>query len=102
MRRGRRVVSEWLAALCSCSGATTQTSAERSRAIPSNNLIPGDAKPSSLVTRTRAFPRSIRPTSSGFDDLLPPHVAPQHCRDHHNAVVALEVLEDLQQCAPKR
>src|SRR5216683_252094 len=97
MRNGRRVVREWLAALCSCSGATTQTSGERSRAISCNSLIPGDPMPSSFETRMRALPSSIRPSAMGLDDLLPSHIGLQRRGDRHRAVVALEVLEDRDQ-----
>src|SRR5580693_8597961 len=106
MRNGRLVVSEWLEALCSCSGATTQTSAERSRAISSNSLIPGDATPSSLVTRMRALASSMRPSAKGFamgyDDLLASHIGLQYWRQRHGAVVPLEVLEDRDERAPNR
>src|SRR5215467_11962993 len=94
MRNGRRVVSEWLAALCSCSGATTQTSGESSRAISSSSLMPGEPIPSSLVTRMRALASSMRPSAMRFDDLLPSHIGLQHRRERHRTVVALEVLED--------
>src|SRR5262249_42240855 len=94
MRRGRRVVSEWLAALCSCSGATTQTSADRSRAISSNNLMPGDPIPSSLVTRTRALASSMRPSPLGFYPLLPPHMGLQCLGHPPGPVRRLEVFED--------
>src|SRR5215831_16517389 len=97
MRRGRRVVSEWLAALCSCSGATTQTSADRSRAISSNNLMPGDPIPSSLVTRTRALASSMRPSAMRFYDLLPSHIGLQRPGQRHRTVMTLEVFEDRDQ-----
>src|SRR5689334_12151013 len=102
MRNGCLVVSEWLEALCSCSGATTQTSAERSRAISSNSLIPGDPMPSSLVTRMRALTSSMRPSAMGFDDLRASHIGLQRRRERHGAVVSLEVLEDRDQGAPDR
>src|SRR6266403_1785289 len=106
MRNGRLVVSEWLEALCSCSGATTQTSGERSRAISANSLIPGDPMPSSLVTRMRALASSMRPSAMGsamgFDDLLASHIGLQHGRERHGAVVPLEVLEDRDQGTPDR
>src|SRR5271169_3504898 len=102
MRSGRLVVSEWLEALCSCSGATTQTSGERSRAISSNSLMPCDPMPSSLVTRMRALASSMRPSAMGFDDLLASHIGQQHRRECHGAVVPLEVLEDRDQGAPDR
>src|ERR1700756_5865613 len=102
MRNGRLVVSEWLEALCSCSGATTQTAGERSRAISSNSLIPGEPMPSSFVTRMRAFASSMRPSGMGFDDLLASHIGLQHRWKRHRAVVPLEVLEDRDQGAPDR
>src|ERR1700746_2421312 len=102
MRNGRLVVSAWLEALCSCSGATTQTSGERSRAISSSNLIPGDPMPSSLVTRMRALASSMRPSAIGFDRLLASHIGLQHWWEHHGAVVPLEVLKDRDQGAPDR
>src|SRR5436190_8402024 len=102
MRNGRLVVSEWLEALCSCSGATTHTSGERSRAISSNSLMPGDPIPSSLVTRMRALASSIRPSAMWFDGLLPSHIRPQYRRQRHGPVVALEVLENGNQGAPDR
>src|SRR5438105_6227893 len=102
MRNGRLVVSEWLEALCSCSGATTQTSGERSRAISSNSLIPGDPTPSSLVTRMRALASSMRPSAIGFDDLQASHIGLQHRWERHGAVVPLEVLEDRDEGAPNR
>src|SRR5262249_45418916 len=94
MRKGRRVVSEWLAALCSCSGATTQTSGERSRAMSSSSLMPGEPMPSSLVTRMRALASSMRPSAMRFDDLLPAHIGLQHSWERHRTVVTLEVLEN--------
>src|SRR5205823_13480197 len=106
MRSGRLVVSEWLEALCSCSGATTQTSGERSRAISSSNLMPGEPIPSSLVTRMRALASSMRPSAMGsamgFNDLLASHIGLQHRRDRHSAVVPLKVLEDCDQGPPDR
>src|SRR5438132_11490743 len=100
MRNGRRVVSEWLEALCSCSGATTQTSGERSRAISSNSLMPGDPTPSSLVTRMRALASSMRRSAMGFDDLLARHIRLQHRWKRYRAVVPLEVLQDRDQGSP--
>src|SRR5215469_9417859 len=102
MRNGRRVVNEWLAALCSCSGATTQTSADRSRAISSNSLMPGDPIPSSLVTRTRALASSKRPSAMRLYDLLPSHIGLQCPGQRHRTVVALEVLEDRDQSSADR
>src|ERR1700731_4965212 len=102
MRNGRLVVSEWLEALCSCSGATTQTSAERSRAISSNSLIPGDAMPSSLVTRMRAFASSMHRSAMGFDDLQASHIGLQYRGKRHRAIVPLEILQDRDQGAPDR
>src|SRR6516162_2683528 len=93
MRNGRLVVSEWLAALCSCSGATIQTSDERARAISSNSLMPGDSIPSSLVTRMRALASSMRPSAIRFYDLPRSHIGLQRRGQRHRAVMALEVFE---------
>src|SRR5712691_6090217 len=94
MRSGRRVVSEWLAPLCSCSGATTQTSSDRSRAIFSSTLMPGEAMPSSLEIRIRHLARSICPSAIIPDQLLAAHIGLQRLGNRHGAVMALEVLED--------
>src|SRR5512133_2147705 len=94
MRNGRLVVSEWLAALRSCSGATTQTSGDRLRAISSSSLMPGDPIPPSWVTRIRALASLMRPSAIGFDDLLPSHIWVQHWRKRHQPVVPLEILKD--------
>ena len=102
MRNGRLVVSEWLEALCSCSGATTQTSGDRSRAISSSSLMPGEPIPSSLVTRMRALASSMRSSAMRFDDLLPSHIALQHRRKRHGPVVPLKILEDRDQGPPDR
>src|SRR6202035_3502866 len=102
MRNGRLVVSEWLEALCSCSGATNQASAERSRAISSNSLIPGDAMPSSLVTRMRAFASSMHRSAMGFDDLQASHIGLQHRGKRHRAIVPLEILQDRDQGSADR
>src|ERR1700755_1868791 len=102
MRNGRLVVSEWLEALCFCSGAATQTSGQRSRAISSTSLMPGDPMPSSLVTRMRALASSMRPSAMGFDDLLASHIGLQHRGKRHRAIVPLEVLQDGDQGSPDR
>src|SRR5712691_4197645 len=102
MRSGRRVVSEWLAPLCSCSGATTQTSSERSPAIVSSTLMPGEAMPSSLEIRIRHLARSICRSAMISDRLLTAHIGPQRLGDRDRAVMALEVLEDRDHRAAKR
>src|SRR5690348_17002133 len=102
MRSGRRVVKEWLAPLCSCSGATTQTSSDRSRAICSRSLMPGASMPSSLEIRTRHVAKSMRPSAMRHDDLLPAHIGPQHLGDPDGAVVLLKVLDDRDQRAADR
>src|SRR5713101_2953690 len=94
MRSGRRVVSEWLAPLCSSSGATTQTSSDRLPAIASSTLMPGEAMPSSLEIRIRQLARSICPSAMIPDHLLTAHIRLQRLGDRDRAVMALEVLED--------
>src|ERR1051326_6789728 len=94
MRSGWRVVSEWLAPLCSCSGATTQTSEDSPPAIRSSISIPGEAMPSSLEIRIRQRARSIVPSAIGPDDLCAAHIRPQRLGDSDRAIVALIVFED--------
>src|ERR1700730_18966870 len=79
--------------LCSCSGATTQTSFDSSRATFSSTLIPGDPMPSSLEIRIRHLLWSIG-SAIRRDHLLPAHIGLQRLGDLDGAVVALKVLED--------
>src|SRR5712691_3976863 len=94
MRSGRRVVSEWLAPLCSCSGATTQTSSDRSWAIVSSTLMPGEAMPSSLEIRIRHLASSMCRLAIVPNHFLTAHVGLQRLGDRNRAVMALEVLDD--------
>src|SRR6266568_5032382 len=94
MRSGRRVVSEWLAPLCSCSGATTQTSSESSRAIFSSTWMPGEAMPSSLEIRIRHLASSMCRSAIVPNHFLTAHVGLQGLGDRNRAVMALEVLDD--------
>ena len=59
--------------------------------------MPGEPIPSSLETRMRASPSSIRPSAMRRDDLLPTHIGLQRRRDRHRAVVPLKVLQDRDQ-----
>src|SRR5690349_12467741 len=102
MRSGRRKVREWLAALCSVSGATTQTSFERLRAIASSTLMPGAWMPSSFVTRMRALARSSGASNIRLDRLDPAHIGPQRLRHLDGAVLALIVLHHRDQRATDR
>ena len=65
-RKGRFIVKEWLQALCSRSGATTQTSATGSKAL-ANDSKPGDWIPSSLETKifNISLPKGRRFTQRG-------------------------------------
>src|SRR5471032_2562516 len=100
MRSVRRSVSEWLAPLCSCSGATTQTSGQRERATFSSSRMPGAPIPSSFEMRMREFPRSIGRSNMAGDDLEPAHVGAQRLRHCDAAVRLLVVLQDRDQRAP--
>src|SRR4029453_15779268 len=97
-RSGRRVVKEWLAPVCSCSAATTQTSFDNSRETFSSTLMPGDAMPSSLEIRIRHLLWSIG-SAIACDHLLPAHIGLHRLRDRDSAVVALKVLDDGDNCA---
>src|SRR5262249_2962855 len=97
----RRVVSEWLAPLCSCSGATTQTSSESSRAIFSKTWMPGERIPSSFEIRIRHLSRLIG-SAILSDRLLSTHIGVQRLGDHDSAVGGLKVLEDRDQGAADR
>src|SRR5271154_231931 len=102
MRSGRRVVKEWLAPLCSCSGATTHTSSDRSRAIVTSTVMPGEAIPSSLEIKIRHRSRSIGRSAMIPDDLLAAHIALQCLGDRNRPVMALKVLEDRDHRAANR
>src|SRR6185437_13686098 len=92
MRSGRLSVSEWLAPLCSCSGATTHTLLLRLRATLASSLSPGALMPSSLVTRMRAAARSMG-RSNTADRLHPAHIGLQRIGHGDRAVVLLVVLQ---------
>src|SRR6185437_59399 len=100
-RSGRVSVREWLAPLCSCSGATTQTSLLRLCATRSSSLMPGASIPSSLQTRIRARARSI-PSPIGAKNLHASHIWPQRRWDRDRAVFLLMVLENGDQSTPDR
>src|ERR1700761_3346262 len=102
MRRGRRMVKEWATALCSLSGATTQTSSDRLRATSSSTLMPGASIPSSLLTRMRARERSIGLGIRGSDALETGHIGAQHFGNDDRAVGLLIVLQHRDQGAPDR
>src|SRR5436190_16251161 len=99
---GGRVVSEWLAPLCSCSGATTQTSEVISRAIFSSSLMPGDSMPSSFAIRIRHLSGIDRSAMRRLDGFLSAHIGLQRLGNRDGAVVALKVLQNRDQCAPDR
>src|SRR5690349_1927498 len=101
-RRGRSRVSEWLAPLCSRSGATTQTSRQSPRAILARSLRPGALMPSSLETRMRADARSMPASGIAADDLDPAHIGLQRIRHGDGAVGALIVLQHGNQGAADR
>src|SRR5579883_1079432 len=100
MRSGRRSVSEWLAPLCSCSGATTQTSGQSWRATFSRRRSPGALMPSSFEIRMRAEPRSIGRSNIAADHLHPSHIGPQRLGHGNGAVLPLIIFEDGDQRAP--
>src|SRR5512145_1898417 len=100
MRNGRRSVSEWPAALCSSSGATTQTSSDRLRATFSSTLSPVARSPSSLVTRMRDLARSSGALNIRHDGLEPAHVRPQRLWHLDRAVGPLAILHDGDQRPP--
>src|SRR5215472_3175604 len=92
-RSGRWRVSEWLAPLCSSSGATIQTSRQMLRATLCRIVRPCASMPSSLVRRIRPWPRSIGRLGIAADHLEPAHVGLEHIRYCHGAVAPLIVLE---------
>src|SRR5438270_13860455 len=93
MRSGRRSVSEWPAPLCSCSGATTQTSLQTERATSSKVRSPVASIPSSFERRMRAFARSIGRSNIGADDLESAHIGTQRLGHDDRAVALLIILE---------
>src|SRR5262249_26690836 len=102
MRSGQRMVSEWLTALCSSSGATTHTSRDSERATRSSTLRPVERIPSSLVTRMRAFLRSSGGLNIAADDVEAAHVGTQRRRHLNGAVAALVILHHRDQCPADR
>src|SRR5947209_3424292 len=102
MRSGRRSVNEWPAPLCSCSGATTQTSLHSERATSSKVRSPVALMPSSFEMRMRAFARSIGRSNIGADDLEPAHIGTQRLGYDDGAVTLLVILEDGDQGAADR
>ena len=72
--------------LCSISGATTQTSSDKERAIFSSTLRPGASMPSSLLTRIRACGRSAMGSAIGADRREPTHIGLQHLGQRDRAV----------------
>src|SRR6185437_70302 len=100
MRSGRRSVSEWPAPLCSCSGATTQTSWHSERATVSRTRSPGASMPSSFEMRIRAFARSIGRSNIGADCLQPAHIWTQRVGHRDLAIGSLIVLEHRNQGTP--
>src|SRR5260370_31460401 len=102
MRSGRRSVREWPAPLCSCSGATTQTSPHSERATVSSRLKPGASMPSSFEMSMRAFARSIGSSNIGADDVQAAHIGTQHLGYGNHAVALLIILEHGDQSASDR
>src|SRR5690554_5723165 len=88
------MVSEWLAPLCSASGATTHTSSESVRAIFSSSSRPVAWMPSSLLMRMRAFDRSIGPLAIDANGLLSAEVGSERRRHGDRAVSSLIILQD--------
>src|SRR5712692_457404 len=93
MRKGRCSVSEWLAPLCSISGATTQTSRQRLRTTLCRTFRPRASMPSSLVRRIRALPRSIGRSNIAADHLEAAHVGLERVGHRDRAVALLAILE---------
>src|SRR5579864_3947780 len=98
-RSGLCSVSEWLAPLCSCSGATTQTSRLRLLATRASSFIPGASMPSSLQTRMRAWARSMR-SAIGPQNLQPAEIGPKRGRNNDRSVRLLIILEHCDERAP--
>src|SRR5471032_2813586 len=91
-RSGEVRVSECDAPDCSFSGATTQTSSDRLRAIFSATIRPGEWMPSSLVTRMRMS------ADLGFAA----HIRLKHGRNGDAAIGLLVVFQDGDQGAAHR
>src|SRR5512144_2558502 len=87
------MVSEWLAALCSVSGATTQTSPASRLMTFSSTFKPGAWMPSSLEIKTRALASSIEAADIALDGLHAPHVRLQRSRHLDSAISTLIVLQ---------
>src|SRR5258708_5113464 len=102
MRSGRRSVREWPAPLCSCSGATTQTSPHSERATVSSRLKPGASMPSSFEMRMRACVRSIGSSNIGADDVQAAHIGSQRLGYGHPAIALLIIFEHRDQSASDR
>src|SRR5437763_4226038 len=102
MRSGRRSVNEWPAPLCSCSGATTQTSLHSERATSSKVRSPVALIPSLFEMRMRAFAKSIGRSNIGTDDLEPAHIGTQCLGHRDGAVTLLVILEHSDQRATDR
>src|SRR5579871_2678092 len=94
MRSGRRKVSECATALCSLSGATTQTSFDSDRATFSSNLMPGAMMPSSFAIRMRARDRSFIGSAIWSDHFLTAHAVLERLGDFDGPVGALVVFEN--------
>src|SRR6185437_15545580 len=104
-RSGRCKVSEWLAPLCSCSGATTHTSRLSWRATRSSSLSPGALMPSSLQMRMRARARSmpggLRAGSTiALQDFETAEIGPERCGKNDRAVGLLVIFEHGDERAP--
>src|SRR5579875_299968 len=102
MRSGRVMVSEWLAPLCSVSGAQTQTSSVKTRASLTSSLRPGDSMPSSFETRMRARRRSSGKSNATGDDLDSAHVGLERVGQRDRAVGPLIVFHHRDQRAADR
>src|SRR5579864_4166039 len=100
IRSGRLSVSEWLAPLCSCSGATTHTSLQRVRATLASSLIPGELMPSSLEMRMRAAARSMGRSNIAADHRQAAHIRLEGLRHGNRPVSLLEILEHGDERAP--
>src|SRR5579875_3093041 len=97
MRSGRVMVSEWLAPLCSVSGAQTQTSSVKTRASLTSSL-----RPSSFETRMRARRRSSGKSNATGDDLDSAHVGLERVGQRDRAVGPLIVFHHRDQRAADR
>src|SRR3712207_3110861 len=99
IRNGRCSVSEWLAPDCSVSGATTQTSSDRVRAIFSSTSSPGAWIPSSFDSRIRAFDKSRGALSIRANPIEATHVRPQGLRHDYGPVRLLKVFHHRDEAA---